>query len=104
MNLQEKVGQYTEVNGTTREAIADKIGISRSSFFNKSGLLDSALRLLQRRVSRALHHVLKCHLPPPLLRKRLHEATCGGEQSTLAVGAHLSEQIDKMPLVIGILA
>lgn len=35
MNLQEKVGQYAEAKGTTRDAIADKIGMSRSSFFNK---------------------------------------------------------------------
>lgn len=35
MNLQEKVGEYAEAKGTTREAIADKMGISRSSFFNK---------------------------------------------------------------------
>lgn len=35
MNLQEKVGEYAEASGTTREAIADKMGISRSSFFNK---------------------------------------------------------------------
>lgn len=35
MNLQEKVGQYTEANGITRDALADQLGISRSSFFNK---------------------------------------------------------------------
>lgn len=35
MNLQEKVGQYAEAKGTTRDAIAYKLGISRSSFFNK---------------------------------------------------------------------
>lgn len=35
MTLQEKVGQYVEANGTTRDAIADQLGISRSSFFNK---------------------------------------------------------------------
>lgn len=35
MTLQEKVGQYIEANGTTRDAIADRLHISRSSFFNK---------------------------------------------------------------------
>ena len=35
MTLQEKVGQYIEANGTTMGAVADKLGISRSSLFNK---------------------------------------------------------------------
>jgi DNA-binding XRE family transcriptional regulator len=35
MNLQEKVGQYAKAKGTTKNAIADELGISRSSFFNK---------------------------------------------------------------------
>ena len=35
MNLQETVGQYAEAKETTKEAIADQIGMSRSSFFNK---------------------------------------------------------------------
>ena len=35
MNLSEKVGEYAEKNNETRSSIADKLGISRSSFFNK---------------------------------------------------------------------
>ena len=35
MTLQEKVGQYVEANETTMGAVADKLGISRSSLFNK---------------------------------------------------------------------
>lgn len=35
MNLQEKVGQYVEANGTTMSSVADALGISRSSLFNK---------------------------------------------------------------------
>ena len=35
MNLQEKVGHYVEANETTMGAVADKLGISRSSLFNK---------------------------------------------------------------------
>lgn len=35
MNLQEKVGRYVEANGTTMSAVADSLGISRSSLFNK---------------------------------------------------------------------
>lgn len=35
MNLQEKVGRYVETNGTTMSAVADSLGISRSSLFNK---------------------------------------------------------------------
>ena len=35
MNLSEKVGEYAEKNGKTRSSIADKLGMSRSSFFNK---------------------------------------------------------------------
>lgn len=35
MNLQEKIGQYVEARGTTRDAIAVQLGISRSSLFNK---------------------------------------------------------------------
>ena len=35
MNIQEKVGQYVEANGTTMSSIADALGISRSSLFNK---------------------------------------------------------------------
>lgn len=35
MNLQEKVGHYVEANGTTMGAVADRLGISRSSLFNK---------------------------------------------------------------------
>lgn len=35
MNLSEKVGEYAEKNNETRDSIADKLGISRSSFFNK---------------------------------------------------------------------
>lgn len=35
MTLQEKVGQYVEANQTTMGAFADKIGMSRSSLFNK---------------------------------------------------------------------
>lgn len=35
MTLQEKVGQYVEANGTTMGAVADQLGISRSSLFNK---------------------------------------------------------------------
>ena len=35
MTLQEKVGQYVEDNETTMGAVADALGISRSSLFNK---------------------------------------------------------------------
>ena len=35
MTLQERVGQYTEANGTTMGAVASTLGISRSSLFNK---------------------------------------------------------------------
>lgn len=35
MNLSEKVSEYAEENNETRDSIADKLGISRSSFFNK---------------------------------------------------------------------
>lgn len=35
MTLQEKVGQYVKANETTMGAVADKLGISRSSLFNK---------------------------------------------------------------------
>lgn len=35
MTLQEKVGQYLEANQMTMGAFADKLGISRSSLFNK---------------------------------------------------------------------
>lgn len=35
MNLSEKVGEYAKKNNETRDSIADKLGISRSSFFNK---------------------------------------------------------------------
>lgn len=35
MNLQEKIDEYVDANGTTRDAIAEKLGMSRSSFFNK---------------------------------------------------------------------
>ena len=35
MTLQEKVGQYIEVNETTMSAVAEALGISRSSLFNK---------------------------------------------------------------------
>lgn len=35
MTLREKVGQYVEANETTMGAVADKLGISRSSLFNK---------------------------------------------------------------------
>lgn len=35
MTLQEKIAQYAELNGTTKESLADQLGISRSSFFNK---------------------------------------------------------------------
>lgn len=35
MNLSEKVGEYAEKNNETRDSIADKLDISRSSFFNK---------------------------------------------------------------------
>lgn len=35
MTLQEKVGQYVEANETTMGAVADMLGISRSSLFNK---------------------------------------------------------------------
>lgn len=35
MNLQEKVGHYVEANKTTMGDVADKLGISRSSLFNK---------------------------------------------------------------------
>ena len=35
MTLQEKIAQYVESNGTTKESLADQLGISRSSFFNK---------------------------------------------------------------------
>lgn len=35
MTLQEKVGQYIEANETTMSAVAEALGISRSSLFNK---------------------------------------------------------------------
>lgn len=35
MDLQEKVGRYVKSKGTTKDAVADELGISRSSFFNK---------------------------------------------------------------------
>lgn len=35
MTLQEKVGQYVEANEATMGAVADQIGMSRSSLFNK---------------------------------------------------------------------
>lgn len=35
MNLSEKVNEYAETNGVTRDALADSLGMSRSSFFNK---------------------------------------------------------------------
>lgn len=35
MSLQEMVGKYAEKHCMTKDAIADKLGISRSSFFNK---------------------------------------------------------------------
>lgn len=35
MTLSEKVSEYAEKNNETRDSIADKLGISRSSFFNK---------------------------------------------------------------------
>lgn len=35
MNLSEKVNEYAEKNGVTRDALADRLGMSRSSFFNK---------------------------------------------------------------------
>lgn len=35
MTLQERVGQYIEASQTTMSAVADQIGISRSSLFNK---------------------------------------------------------------------
>lgn len=35
MNLSEKVGEYAEKNNETRDSIAGKLGISRSSLFNK---------------------------------------------------------------------
>lgn len=35
MNLQESVGRYVETNNTTMGAVADMLGISRSSLFNK---------------------------------------------------------------------
>lgn len=35
MNLSEKVNEYAEMNGVTRDALADSLGMSRSSFFNK---------------------------------------------------------------------
>lgn len=35
MTLQEKVGQYVEANQMTMGTFADKLGISRSSLFNK---------------------------------------------------------------------
>lgn len=35
MTLQEKVGQYVEANQMTMGAFADKLGMSRSSLFNK---------------------------------------------------------------------
>lgn len=35
MTLQERVGQYVKASQTTMGAVADQIGISRSSLFNK---------------------------------------------------------------------
>lgn len=35
MTMQEKVGQYVEANQMTMGAFADKLGMSRSSLFNK---------------------------------------------------------------------
>lgn len=35
MTLQEKVGQYVEANQMTMGAFAEKLGMSRSSLFNK---------------------------------------------------------------------
>lgn len=35
MNLSEKVNEYAKTNGVTRSALADSLGMSRSSFFNK---------------------------------------------------------------------
>lgn len=35
MSLQETVGRYIKANETTMEAVADRLGISRSSLFNK---------------------------------------------------------------------
>ena len=35
MTLQEKVGHYVVANGTTMGAVADMLGISRSSLVNK---------------------------------------------------------------------
>lgn len=35
MTLQERVGQYVEASQTTMCEVADQIGISRSSLFNK---------------------------------------------------------------------
>ncbi len=35
MTLQKMVDDYAKARGVTRDAIADKLGISRSSFFNK---------------------------------------------------------------------
>ncbi len=35
MNLSEKVNEYAETNGVTRDELADSLGMSRSSLFNK---------------------------------------------------------------------
>ncbi len=35
MSLQEMIGEYADEHCMTKDAIADKLGISRSSFFNK---------------------------------------------------------------------
>ena len=35
MTLQKKVGEYVEASGVTMGSVADTLGISRSSLFNK---------------------------------------------------------------------
>lgn len=35
MNLSEKVEEYAKKTGQTRDSMADQLGMSRSSFFNK---------------------------------------------------------------------
>lgn len=35
MTLQKMIDDYAKARGVTKDAIADKLGISRSSFFNK---------------------------------------------------------------------
>lgn len=35
MTLQEKIGEYVESSGITMSSVADSLGISRSSLFNK---------------------------------------------------------------------